>query len=163
MRPELTAISRTTLPTPVRKAINSGLIAGRILDYGCGRGIVKQLVPNVTNYDPHYFPKKPTGKFDTVLCLYVLNVVPATTRKEVMKGIAYYLKPGGTAIIAVRTPDDIKAARTSTWHKVSDGYVTSHNTYQHGVSDTEMKGLAALVHLQIMFKLDYNTYVLRKP
>jgi hypothetical protein len=163
MKPELTAISRTDLPTPVKKALANGLISGKILDYGAGKGIVGKVLPNVTSYDPYYFPHKPhpSAKFDTVLCLYVLNVVLFEKRKEIIKGIKYYLKERGTAIVAVRTPKDIKAVVKSNWKKVEDGYLTPKNTFQHGLDYKEMTYLADLAHLRIWYKLDNNTYVMK--
>lgn len=163
MKPELTAISRTGLPTPVKKALAKGLIYGKILDYGAGKGIVGKTLPNVTSYDPFYFPHKPhpSARFDTVLCLYVLNVVFMDTRKDVMKGIKYYLKDKGVTIVAVRTPEDIKAVVKPNWKKVDDGYLTPKGTFQHGVSEKEMHYLADLAHLKIIGKLDSNTYILK--
>lgn len=161
MKPELTAISRTSLPTPVRKALASGLISGKILDYGAGKGIVGKLLSGVTSYDPHYAPKRPTGQFDTVLCLYVLNVVSPDTRKEIMKDIRHFLKERGTAIIAVRTIEDIKAVVKPNWKKVEDGYLTPKNTFQHGLDYKEMEHLAGHARLRIWYKLDSNTYILK--
>ena len=162
MKPELTAISRTSLPVPAKKALAAGFITGKILDYGSGRGIIKQILPNVTNYDPYFSPKRPTGEFDTVLCLYVLNVLLPPARITVMQGIGHYLKKGGTAIIAVRTPQDIKSALSASWKKVEDGYITPKDTFQHGINYAEMTELAKKGHLRIYYKLDSNTYVLKR-
>ena len=162
MKPELTAIYRKTLPMPVMAALKAGYIKGNILDYGCGHGAVKKLLGQkykVTNYDPHYFPDWPKGEFDTVLCLYVLNVVSMDTRRNVMRGVRYFLKPGGTAVIAIRTPEDISAAKKPTWKKYQDGWITPKNTFQHGVTPSEMKYLGLPLHL--VKQLNPNTYIFR--
>lgn len=51
----------------------------RILDYGCGKGALKSLLPGreVTEYDPGIPGKdaRPEGRFDVVLCIDVLEHV----------------------------------------------------------------------------------------
>jgi SAM-dependent methyltransferase len=78
------------------------LIEGRVLDFGCGRGFDADEL-GFEKYDKHYFPKKPKGKFDTVLCNYVLNVLPyAWQRQRVVEEAFSYLKCGGALFITVR-------------------------------------------------------------
>ena len=102
-----TAIQRRTPPEPLRWLNKNGLIQGRALDYGSGR----QCWFNMTCYDPHWRPTKPTGTFDTITCIYVLNVVPTTTQRTILTAIRRMLKPAGTAYIAVRR-DLPKTGRT---------------------------------------------------
>lgn len=45
-----------------------------ILDYGCGKGVLREHLHNVTNYDPATFPERP-GPHDLVVCLDVLEHV----------------------------------------------------------------------------------------
>ena len=98
----LTAIYRRSISTPARYLKDNGLLIGRVLDYGCGRGKdVDEL--GLEGYDPHYFPEKPKGKFDTIMCNFVLNVIPdPDKRQEVINKISGLLKPKGIAYISVR-------------------------------------------------------------
>jgi len=75
--------------------------------------------PSSDKYDKYYFPEKPKGTFDTILCFYVLNVIPADEREEVIKEIGKYLKPKGKVIFAVRTPAEIeREAKRGEWRYV---------------------------------------------
>ena len=93
-----TAIQRRVPPEPLRWLHNKGLIIGRSLDYGSGR----QCWYGMHCYDPHWRPVRPTGQFDTIVCSYVLNVVPLSVQKDILARIRRLLKPGGAAYIAVR-------------------------------------------------------------
>lgn len=78
--PYLTAIKRTSLSVPTRYLLQHNLLKGRILDFGCGYGFdtdeLKRQGYNITGYDYYYYrPEYPVGKFDTILCNYVLNVL----------------------------------------------------------------------------------------
>ena len=104
----MTAIRRTHLSAPARYLVERGLLVGHILDYGSGRG---DLIPfsglsDVSQYDPHWFPEKPEGRFETVYCGYVLNTLKREQWKEVLVDIFHYLKRKGHGYIAVRR--DIK-------------------------------------------------------
>lgn len=45
-----------------------------ILDYGCGKGVLREYLFGVTNYDPATFPERPEPH-DLVVCLDVLEHV----------------------------------------------------------------------------------------
>ena len=104
--PHLTAIRRKALSAPVRWLKEHYLLCGRILDFGCGYGFdtdkLKQMGYNVQGYDNYYRPTHPEGKFDTIICIYVLNVLEELDRAEVLETVKYYLKDGGKAYFAVR-------------------------------------------------------------
>lgn len=53
-------------------------------------------------YDPHFRPNFPSKLYDTIVCNYVLNVVPEDNRKEIIAQIKSLLKPNGNAFISVR-------------------------------------------------------------
>jgi hypothetical protein len=114
-----TAITRRTLSVPARVLNERGLLVGRGLDYGCGKGSDARLL-SMAKYDPFYSPDFPKGKFATIMCNYVLNVVDADTEALILKVIRGKLEPGGVAYITVRR--DVKV----------DG-VTSKGTYQRNV------------------------------
>lgn len=102
----LTAIERTNLSSPIRFLLNNNLPRSRILDFGCGLGndakILKEKGLDITGYDPHYFPIYPSGKFDTIFCGYVLNVLMPDEQADVLMNVSHLLKPGGKAYYAVR-------------------------------------------------------------
>jgi 2-polyprenyl-3-methyl-5-hydroxy-6-metoxy-1,4-benzoquinol methylase len=64
-----------------------------ILDYGCGKGELKQLLEqafpdvSVTNYDPgvEEFQQLPTGKFDLVIATHVLEHVEPELLQDTLK------------------------------------------------------------------------------
>jgi 2-polyprenyl-3-methyl-5-hydroxy-6-metoxy-1,4-benzoquinol methylase len=107
----LTAISRNKLSQPAKFLKNNGLLVGRILDYGCGRGSDVRLLTkegfNVEGYDKHYHPyfkeSSYNAKYDTIMCNYVLNVIPdESERDEVLRSINELLAPGGFGYVSVR-------------------------------------------------------------
>ena len=105
--PYLTAIKRISLSVPTRYLLQHNLLKGCILDFGCGYGFdtdeLKRQGYNITGYDYYYYrPEYPVGKFDTILCNYVLNVLEPYAQAEVMMNVTNLLSPGGTAFFAVR-------------------------------------------------------------
>lgn len=104
--PYLTAIKRTNLSVPTRFLKDNNLLKGRILDFGCGYGFdtdeLHRQGYNITGYDYYYRPDFPEGKFDTIICNYVLNVLEPYAQAEVMMNVTNLLKPDGTAYFAVR-------------------------------------------------------------
>jgi ATP adenylyltransferase len=110
----LTAIKRIALSAPARYLLEHGLLKGRILDFGCGRGDVKKFTHllNVEQWDPYFFPRTPTGVFDTIYCGYVLNVLPKEQWLDVLLHLYRLLSPQGIAYIAVRR-DIKKEGRTA--------------------------------------------------
>jgi hypothetical protein len=115
-----TAIKRSALSAPLKWLLSKGMISDTHLDYGCGRGDDAEAM-GYDKYDPWYFPELPTKQYLSITCLYVLNVIKTKKeRKDVIKKLKQYLKPGGVAYIAVRR--DIK----------KEGK-TSIGTYQYNV------------------------------
>jgi SAM-dependent methyltransferase len=78
-----------------------GLIEGRVLDYGCGRGFDAGHY-GFDAYDPNWRPRCVSGTYDTVTCIYVLNVVTGAVAADIILKVRRLLAPGGTAYIAVR-------------------------------------------------------------
>ena len=120
-----TAIARRALSAPMAVLKDMGLLTGRVLDYGCGRGLDKlYLGPDAGGamdlYDPHYFPDEPTGTYDTITCQYVLNTISEIEAVEVVRNIYELLSPGGKAYITVRRDE-------------KDEYTTSRGTYNRYV------------------------------
>lgn len=119
MNSHKTAIGRTKPSAPARWLKEKGLIKGRALDFGCGRGKDAEVY-KLDRYDPFYFPRIIKGKYDTILCTYVLNTLDKKSMDMVIDTIRRRLEPSGTAYITVRR--DIK----------KEG-VTSKNTLQRNI------------------------------
>ncbi len=118
----LTAISRKKLSAPMRHLCNAALLVGRCLDYGCGRGFDADELEMV-GYDPHHRTRKPRGKFDTITCNYVLNVIEsASERASVVAVLRSLLRKGGKAYISVRNDKANLNGLTSrgTWQGLID-------------------------------------------
>ncbi len=99
----LTARARTALSAPGADLLERGLLAGRILDYGCGRGDLRKFLNgDIEQWDPHFHPKKPKGKFDVVCCIYVLNVLSLPEMLKAIEAAREYVRVGGSLYIAVR-------------------------------------------------------------
>jgi hypothetical protein len=115
-----TAMGRKKPSLPMQELKKRGLLTGRMLDYGAGRGFDADHF-GMEKYDPTYWPKRPDHRFDTITCNYVLNVVPPEAEDEILADIEELLEPGGTAYITVRR--DVKGAG-----------LTGSGTYQRWVS-----------------------------
>jgi len=102
---KFTAIKRNKLSAPMKWLKENSLLVGRVLDFGCGRGFDAQFL-SLEAYDPHWGFDLPTGKFDTITCIYVLNVVDEFTQWGILAQIKGLLSLGGKAYVAVRR--DIK-------------------------------------------------------
>lgn len=130
----LTAMSRKEASVPCRRLLAQFRIPrhGRVLDFGCGKGKdVEHLTAlgfDVTGYDPNHRPERPTGKFETILCTFVMNTRTKEVRDSILREIQGFMAPGGMAFISVRR--DIKA----------DG-ITSRGTYQETVDLAREYGL----------------------
>jgi len=102
----LTAITRTKLSAPSKYLLNNNMIIGNVLDYGCGKGFDVKFLKcygiDVCGYDPYYFPDKPIGKYDTIICNYVINVVEKDKEANIINEISDLLSNNGVAYIAVR-------------------------------------------------------------
>lgn len=171
-----TAIPRTKLPKPVSVLKDHDMLTGRILDYGCGRvaesmdsndGIVKTTLEplgfKVFQYDKNYYPDMPSGKFDTILCIYVLNVVAEDERKEIMLSMKNCLKADGHIYIAVRDEKSLAAtSEKANWQSTEDGsgYVTGSGTKQYPITHDSISKLIS--ELGMRSQLFENIYVLDK-
>jgi ATP adenylyltransferase len=117
----LTAKEREYLSFPARLLFEKGLLIGSVLDFGCGFGkdveVLKTRGVEITGYDKHYFPDFPIQRFDTILCLYVLNVLLPEEQALVLMEVSSLLKPGGKAYFAVRRDLRAEGYRTHKIHQ----------------------------------------------
>lgn len=117
----LTAIERKTLSFPARLLLRKNLIKGKVLDYGSGFGkdveVLQSKGFDVRAYDKHYAPKYPEGKFDTIICFYVLNVLFPIEQAQVLIDLSQLIKPSGKVYIAVRRDVKFEGFRTHKIHK----------------------------------------------
>lgn len=102
----LTTKERKELSFPARYLHSKGLLKGRILDFGCGLGddvrFLRDYGYDVIGYDPKYAPEIPLGKFDTILCFYVLNVLLPEEQAHTLMAISELLDISGRAFFSVR-------------------------------------------------------------
>jgi len=102
----LTAKERQKMSYPTRVLFEKKLLNGRVLDFGCGYGKdVEELEKkgvNIVGYDPLYFNTYPQENFDTIICVYVLNVLLPQAQARVLFEISQLLKVGGKAYFVVR-------------------------------------------------------------
>lgn len=102
----LTAKERDKLSFPAKWLMERKLLKGKILDFGCGFGsdveFLKREGFDMVGYDKYYKPDYPKAKFDTILCIYVLNVLERTSQWEVLMRISELLSANGTAYLVVR-------------------------------------------------------------
>ena len=103
IRSAKTARARRRLSAPAECLLERGLLVGRILDFGSGRGdLVTFLNGDIEQYDPNWHPEKPRGKFDVVTCIYVLNVLRPSARRKALAEAKSYVRRGGVLYVAVR-------------------------------------------------------------
>ncbi len=117
----LTAKKRSKLSFPARILQEKRLLKGKILDYGCGFGsdvrLLKEKNYDIKGYDPHYYPDLPHDKFDTIICIYVLNVLTPEEQSKVLMHISSSLKTNGRAYFAVRRDIKYEGFRLHRIHK----------------------------------------------
>ena len=134
----------TTKPT-YEKALKALGNQGSALDFGAGRGFSSEM--GMDTYEP--FPREgftpdytdasaiPSGSYDRLTNLNVLNVVPLETRDGIVQDIGRVLAPGGKAIITTRGRDVMAAKGAKGDEPMS--IVTSIGTYQKGFTQSELR------------------------
>jgi 2-polyprenyl-3-methyl-5-hydroxy-6-metoxy-1,4-benzoquinol methylase len=97
-----TAIVRKKLSSPTQYLLDNELIRGRVLDYGCGKGFDCDWL-KCHGYDPHHRNVNLHGKYDTILCNFVLNVLRTKQERDFVANTVFnLLEKGGNAFFAVR-------------------------------------------------------------
>ena len=81
-------------------------------------------------YDPYYFPEYPHRKYDTITCIYVLNVIQnEKERDDVVENIQDLLKLKGTAYIAVRRDIPKNGTESQVWVELDLPIIRNHPNY----------------------------------
>jgi DNA phosphorothioation-associated putative methyltransferase len=138
-----TAIGRPGLSMPVRQALQDELVSPSttVLDFGSGRGqdARRLSLMGITcqGWDPYFDATIGPSPHDSVLLNYVLNVIedPEERRQTLAKAWAHALR---VLVVAVRLTWD---RHRVCGHSVSDGVVTSRETFQHLFSTVELRDL----------------------
>lgn len=102
-----TAISRSSPSAPLTLLEKMGLVKGRVLDYGCGRGDDGRYLMSkgisIDFYDPYWYPESLNyNLYDTILCTYVLNVLPKEDEASIIYSVQKHLRVKGKAYLTVR-------------------------------------------------------------
>jgi SAM-dependent methyltransferase len=117
----LTAKERDALSFPSRWLYQKGLLQGSILDFGCGYGKDVELLKlkglDIIGYDKFYQPEYPSGRFETIICHYVLNVLFPEEQAQVLMSVSELLQPGGKAYFTVRRDIKYEGFRMHKIHK----------------------------------------------
>jgi hypothetical protein len=94
------AIRRATVSKTARFLVEHRLLRGRILDYGCGFGLDADQF-GWEAFDPHYRQKLPGGRFDTIVCNHVANMLTRQSRQKLFQAVQALLTAQGRAYISV--------------------------------------------------------------
>lgn len=95
-----TATKRSSPSQAAQVLVAAGLARGRVLDYGCGFGFDPDHF-GWEGFDPYYRAQEPAGRYDTITCTLVLNVLSRNNRATVIRRIQHLLVPEGRAYLAV--------------------------------------------------------------
>ena len=117
----LTAKERDKLSFPMNWLKRKQLLNGKVLDFGCGYGSDVNFLNedgfDIEGYDNFHFPNYPIAKYDTITCLYVLNVLKSIEQSNVLLSVSSLLKHGGKAYFAVRRDIVYEGFRMHKLHK----------------------------------------------
>lgn len=147
----LTALNRTGPSGPLKYLLENKIItnAGRILDYGCGKGAdvvtLYNLGADVMGYDSYYQSFPPGEGFDIILCTFVLNVLPRKSERDaVLQSINDKLTDDGAAYISVR--NDRKHLNGWTKRGTWQGYIVLDLPVVHRTGSYVMYKMVKQIH-----------------
>lgn len=136
-----TAIGRTALSVPARKALADGQLGPdrTILDYGCGRGddvrALEGLSCEVSGWDPFYRSDVAPAPADVVLLTYVLNIIEDPDERRATLRQAWQLAKTLLVVSARLTWEKSKVRG----EEFGDGLLTSRQTFQHLFGASELR------------------------
>ena len=139
-----TQLGSSTIPSYAKaREILSG--KKRILDFGAGRGQGASLIGADTfepypreGFSPSYnsVTDIPSGSYDGLTSLNVLNVMPREVRDDAVRNIGRVLMDGGEAVITTRGRDVMTANGVDGPEPMSR--ITTADTYQKGFTQQEL-------------------------
>jgi DNA phosphorothioation-associated putative methyltransferase len=138
-----TAIGRSTLSRPIRRALEDGIITEEcsIFDYGCGRGddlwLLRSMGFEAAGWDPVHNPKAPVEAAAVVNLGYVVNVIEDPNERQEVLRKAWSLAEQ-VLIVSARLNAETKAISGS-FEDLADGYLTSRGTFQKFFEQDELK------------------------
>lgn len=94
------AVHRNSVSSGAAWLVNHNLVQGRVLDYGCGFGFDADHF-GWQGFDPYYRQQPPQGKFDTILCNHVLNMLTRASRHSALNQIQDLLTETGVTWLIV--------------------------------------------------------------
>lgn len=94
------AVRRESVSAQARVLVERGLIRGRVLDYGCGHGFDADHF-GWDAFDPQYRQDEPAGRYDTIVCHHVANILTRQSRRRLFERIHALLSTGGVAYFSV--------------------------------------------------------------
>ena len=136
-----TAITRLGISFPARQALVDGLIQpeATVLDFGAGKGLdvrwLNELGFAAQGWDPYYSADVQPAPADTVLCIYVLNVIESVDERTQALKQAWDL---ASKHLVVATRLAWERSRVN-GEEFEDGVLTSRNTFQHLFMPSELK------------------------
>jgi SAM-dependent methyltransferase len=161
VRPHATAIHRREASLPARTlvpALKNPRAVTRILDFGCGYGedvaFYTRRGYQATGYDRHEpfgYASRPTGRFDLITLIYVLNVLPSPDQRlDALRDAAQFLTASGVLLAVTRSARDVEYnADHRKWPPHADGYWSDRprGMFQHGLDLAEIRELGEQVGL----------------
>lgn len=136
-----TALQRTDLSRPVKRAISDGLIgpAVTVFDYGCGRGQDLELLESqgvrCSGWDPAFRPDAGRSPADVVNLGYVINVIEDRTERADALRRSWKL---ARSVLVVSAQVQVYAHGNSAV-PYGDGVVTARGTFQKFFDQGELK------------------------
>lgn len=105
------AVNRSTISFAANWLVENECVRGRVLDFGCGFGLDADHF-GWDAYDPYYRQTIPDGRFDTIVCNHVLNMLTRSNRRSAIAKIQQRLTDSGTAwlVVSRNLPESGKAA-----------------------------------------------------
>jgi len=100
-----TAINRREPSAPIQWLLEKGLIVGDVLDYGSGMD-----AHAYDSFDPAFDPDYTLlhNQYDTVICNYVINVIPLEhNRFELIRTLQTLVKEGGNIYLSIYGKDSV--------------------------------------------------------
>ena len=94
------AIRRSTVSFGAGWLVKGGYVKGRVLDFGCGYGFEADHF-GWEAFDPYYRQRHLEGKYDTIICNHVLNMLTRGSREQSIRTIQGLLAPHGAAFLIV--------------------------------------------------------------